>query len=67
MEANIICFKIASSICEICDTLGFFITKTMELSLGSTMVAESSAMPVDVGGDPEDTGLAECVWNRMKE
>ena len=62
-KANIICFKIACSICEICATLGFFITKTMELSLGSMMAAESSTMPVDVGGDPEDTGLAECVWD----
>ena len=62
-KVNIICFKIACSICEICATSGFFITKTMELSLGSMMAAESSTMPVDVGSDPEDTGLAEGVWD----
>ena len=39
----------------------------MELSLGSMMAAESSTMPVDVGSDPEDTGLAECVWDWTKE
>ena len=36
VEGNIFCFKIAYSICEICATLGFFIAKPRELSLGST-------------------------------
>ena len=45
----------------ICHLRLLFITKPRELSLASTIAAESSTMLVDVGGDLEDTGLAECV------
>lgn len=58
-KANIFCFRIACSVCSICATLGFFIARPGELSLGSTMAAESSTMPVGVGGDAEDAGLVE--------
>ena len=55
-KANIFCFNTA---CSICDSLGFFINKPGELSLGSTMAAESSTIPVGVGGDADDAGLVE--------
>ena len=55
-KANIICFGIATSICN---SWGFFIDKPGELSLGPVIAVESLTVPVGVGGNTDDTGLVE--------